>query len=283
MLGDLLQLVLSGAGYTSLYKDLQDSREDISDTIGGLQDTVNQQGTFNPYTIKSRMGTSRLRDDGAIGMSLGDRAKGIQDQMWGQGQDMLGRAAADPAAREQEIYDRIRAMQAPEEQRQYESMNQNLFSRGRGGMGTTSYGGTPEQHAFGMAQAEARNQASLGAMEQTQSELMNQYRMGQGMLQEGYRPTDYLFQQAKLGQGYDQLGQTTDLNRLKMLTELGLGGLGTDVNYSNIQGNMIGNAMGMLGPLVGGLGDAAGNAIAGIPGLPPWLQDLLKIEEEEPS
>lgn len=77
-----------------------------------------------------------------------------------QATGMLG--AGTPTATS--IYDQIRAMQTPEEERQRTALENRLAAQGRLGIQTAQYGGTPEQLALEKAQAEARNQASLQAL-----------------------------------------------------------------------------------------------------------------------
>ena len=63
-------------------------------------------------------------------------------------------------------------------------MEERLAAQGRLGVQTAQFGGTPEQLAFGKAQAEARNAAMLQAMGQAQAEqaqLANQAQMFTGM------------------------------------------------------------------------------------------------------
>ena len=72
--------------------------------------------------------------------------------------------------REQEVYQRIRAAQSPEEERQRLSLENRLASQGRLGVSTEQYGSTPEQFALAKAQAEAQNQAALMAMQQAGTE-----------------------------------------------------------------------------------------------------------------
>ena len=72
--------------------------------------------------------------------------------------------------REQEVYQRIRAAQSPEEERQRLSLENRLASQGRLGVSTEQFGGTPEQFALAKAQSEAQNQASLMAMQQAGTE-----------------------------------------------------------------------------------------------------------------
>jgi len=72
--------------------------------------------------------------------------------------------------REQEVYQRIRAAQSPEEERQRLSLENRLASQGRLGVSTEQFGGTPEQFALAKAQSEAQNQAALMAMQQAGTE-----------------------------------------------------------------------------------------------------------------
>mgnify|MGYP001176053827 CR=1 FL=1 len=83
---------------------------------------------------------------------------------------LIREAEMDPAAREQAIFQRIRAAQAPEEERQRLALEERLQSQGRLGVATNLYGGTPEQLALAKAQAEAQNTAMIQAMGQAQAE-----------------------------------------------------------------------------------------------------------------
>lgn len=87
---------------------------------------------------------------------------------------LAGQAAQDvlmpTGAREQDVYNRIRATQLGEEQRQQLALEERLASQGRLGVRTSMFGGTPEQFALSKAREEAQNQASLMAMQQAQQE-----------------------------------------------------------------------------------------------------------------
>jgi hypothetical protein len=82
----------------------------------------------------------------------------------------IDEARVGTQAREQAIFDRIRAAQMPEEERQRLMLEERLANQGRLGVTTNLFGGTPEQLALSKAQAEARNTAMLQAMQQAQAE-----------------------------------------------------------------------------------------------------------------
>jgi len=99
-------------------------------------------------------------------------------QAFGLGGQFMGQAGMPMAGREQDVYDRIRATQLGEEERQRLALEERLFNQGRGGVRTAMFGGTPEQMALAKAQEEAQNQASLMAMQQAQQEQQQQAAMG---------------------------------------------------------------------------------------------------------
>ena len=90
----------------------------------------------------------------------------------------MGQVEAPLAGRETDIYNRIRATQMPEEERQRLALEERLASQGRLGVQTAMYGGTPEQLALSQAQEEAQNRASLAAIQQAQAEQMQQGQLG---------------------------------------------------------------------------------------------------------
>jgi hypothetical protein len=106
---------------------------------------------------------------------------------------------APMAQREADVYERIRATQRPEEQRQQLALEERLASQGRTGLRTAQFGGSPEQLALAQAQEEAKARASLGALEQAQAEQMQQVALAESMFGLGGRAAG-LPQALQLGQ-----------------------------------------------------------------------------------
>lgn len=101
------------------------------------------------------------------------------DQALAQGMDFMGQAGMPVGAREQQVFERIRAAQRPEEERRRLELEERLATQGRLGVATNLYGGTPEQLALERAQAEAQNAAMLQAMQQAQAEQAQAGALGQ--------------------------------------------------------------------------------------------------------
>ncbi len=284
--------------------NLSPEQQMLSDQMSqGAGNMFQQAGSGNEYLqnllTPGRAGATDPHSYGGLGSAAGD-ALGLSQQA-------MASAGQDPYQREQDVYERIRATQIPEEQRYQQAMNERMYRQGRTGMQTDTYGGTGEQFAYEKARAEAQNNAMLSAMGQSQKEMMNQASMGSqfgqlgsglmgqqqnlasqnvkdiiglsglqgdlsnqqtqaglGMLEGSYLPYKNLMGLTGQGLGNQELGQQTDMNRANLLSQLGLGGLGTEVNYSNIMGNAFGNAVGGLSQMARGVGgdiDATGKGI----------------------
>ena len=113
----------------------------------------------------------------ALGMGqagLGTQAPSDVEALRRQYAGLAGTAAGDvltpTAQREADVFERIRATQRPEEERQRLQLEERLAQQGRLGVRTAMFGGTPEQMALSKAQEEAQDRASLMAMQQAQAE-----------------------------------------------------------------------------------------------------------------
>ena len=106
---------------------------------------------------------------GATPFGLAGQQQAAQ-QAFGLGGQFMGQAGMPMGAREQDVYNRIRATQLGEEERQRLALEERMFAQGRGGVQTAMYGGTPEQLALAKAQESAQNQAALAAIQQAQLE-----------------------------------------------------------------------------------------------------------------
>ena len=71
---------------------------------------------------------------------------------------------SDRDAREQAVYDRLREIRTPQEQRAQGQLDNQLFNQGRSGLQTAAYGGSPEQFALSKAIEEQKSRDALTAM-----------------------------------------------------------------------------------------------------------------------
>lgn len=177
--------VTSGTGSTSALTDpITGEFSGVSNTLGaigteqqkGIQNII--RGMLGNGGYNHSMGDLQPQPDGSIRTSgsgtsaliEGATPTSISDKAFGGVGNLLTSVTGDRGTREQQIYDRIRATQTPEENRQRQLLNDQLLNQGRLGLSTAMFGGSPEQFAQEKARAEAMNQASLAAMGQAGQE-----------------------------------------------------------------------------------------------------------------
>ena len=153
-----------------------------------------EQTQFRPFTVTTatggQFGTQVDPTTGQFTTTLGlsPQEQAMQQQLFGGAGQFFEQAQAPRTTREQEIFDRIRAVQSPEEQRQRLALEERLAAQGRLGVQTAQFGGAPEQFAMARAQEEAQNMAAMQAMQQAQAEQMQQAQLGQQYLGASYLP-----------------------------------------------------------------------------------------------
>jgi len=158
-------------GLSSPFSNLQNNLTQaanygLNETFGREVDPATGQVSFNP--MRDRQGLMNL-------LSGVQDAKGNQINEQGFLQTQQGQYAdttnlTDPftapgiANREQTIFDRLNAVQAPEQQRARENLTDQLLSQGRLGLQTSQYGGSPEQLALEKAIQEQQASNAVSAM-----------------------------------------------------------------------------------------------------------------------
>ena len=149
---------------------------------GGFATTLSPQQAAQQQQLQALTG-SLLGGMGGVAPDV----SGIQQQALGSVGGFLTGAMAPMGAREADVYERIRATQRPEEQRQQLALEERLAAQGRTGLRTAQFGGSPEQLALAQAQEEAKARASLGALGQAQAEQLQQAGLAESMFGLGGR------------------------------------------------------------------------------------------------
>lgn len=295
--GGLLGLLGGGAALANAYNRLGGIGEAAQQGAMQIAQQGLQQTQFQPFTVTSTTGSGfgvRPTEGGGVAaqMTLSPEEQAIQGMLMGQAQQafggpiygqMMGRQAGrqafglgeqfmdaagmSTADRESEVYERIRAVQSPEEQRQRLALEERLAGQGRLGVRTEMFGGTPEQMALSKAQEEARNQAALSAIQQAQAEQMQQGRLAQtftglgsqlsaqdqalmaaqqqrglGALGGAYVPQAQLLNVQQASQLFPQLAQRGQLYGAGLFGEASMGGLeallGAGLGQANLMGQL---------------------------------------------
>jgi len=243
----------------------------IPDEITSIFETPLPQATkpditFQPFTVASSVGGVTGGPTGTQ-LNLSPEQLGMQQQLFGGAGDFYGQATMPTAQREQDIYQRIRAAQSPEEERQRLMLEERLMNQGRLGVQTNMFGGTEEAFAMEKAQAEARNEAMLGAMQQAQAEQAQQATLGGQFLQQSYAPQAALLSAFSPALNVASLADVARRQQGEFDLETQLaniqGLMGQQAGMASLYGNVYGGLLSGLGGLITGSGDD---------GRPWWLK-----------
>ena len=236
--------------------------------------------TFKPFTVASNVGGVTGGPDGTT-FTLDPQQAAMQQQLFGGAGDFYGQAMAPTAQREQDIYQRIRAAQSPEEERQRLALEERLAQQGRLGVQTNMFGGTPEAFAMEKAQAEARNQAMLGAMQQAQTEQAQQATLGGQFLQQSYAPQAALLSSFAPSLDVASMADVARRQQGEYDLETALanlsGSVGQQAALGELYGSMFGGAGGLLGSITGGTADVVSSLIANWPSDVRLKENITKV------
>ena len=270
---------------TGAYDRLGDIGERALAGAGGIAEEAFTRSQFKPFTVTTGMGSGiDVGATGDVAVGLTPQEQAIQQSMLTGAQQFTQQAMTPTAQREQEVFDRIRATQLAEEERQRLALEERLANQGRLGVRTAMFGGTPEQLALAKAQEEAQARASLAAIQQAQAEQRQQAQLGTSMLGGAYVPEAQALNALQRGLLASQLAQRGQLYGTGLFGEASIAGLDA------LLGSGIGQAelMGRLGTgLLGGAMQGAGQGQGGIqsiiseiggqvaPGIGSFLTDLI--------
>jgi len=177
-----------------------------------LADEVAQQTEFKPFTVKTGTGSTLTTDaQGGFTVGLSPEEQARQDAMLAQAGTLFDFAATDPSQATQGMYDVMRQIQRPEEQREALALEERMLSQGRLGLQSSAYGGAnPETLAQAQAVEANKLKSLLGAREQSMAERKQAYDSGLGMLTGAYTPQEQAL--AALGYGIEG-GKLADIGR----------------------------------------------------------------------
>ena len=157
---------------------------------GGLLGEIGRQVEFRPFTVTTPTGSRATLNAGGMATMLSPTEQALQARMLGFGseafgmlgdpearrqeqENVIGMLTQDPmqrATREQDIFGRMQATLAPEQERARLGLEERLANQGRLGVRTAMFGGTPEQLALEKAIAEQQAGLGVSAMEQARAE-----------------------------------------------------------------------------------------------------------------
>lgn len=271
------------------YDRLSDVGREAQREALALAERGQAESQFKPFTVTTATGGqlgTRITPTGAVEttMGLSPQEQALQQQLFGGAGQFFGQAQAPTMTREQQIFERMRAAQRPEEERQRLALEERLAAQGRLGTRSSAFGGaTPEQLAMATAQEEARTRSMLGAMQQAQAEQAQQAALGQQLLGASYLPQAQLLAATQPAQRMAELQQQAQLYGTGLFGETAMSGLESRLLAEQARANLLGGiganvlaglftpqvtksgtvidpgGFGDLGGLFGGIGEGLGS------------------------
>lgn len=248
---DWIEALVGGGGAIAgglLTKDAYDKLGGIGDTAITEMTELGQQGleqtAFKPYSVTSTTGSQfGVSPEGSINMMLSPEERAQQQMLMGQATNMFSQAAAPIAETEQNVFERMMALQNPAMERERAALENRLLAQGRLGTSSNLFGGTsPEMLGFQTAQAEARNTAALQAMQQARADQMQQSNLASAFQGATYVPQAQglaAFQPSLTTSGLAQQGQIQGANLYGDALSSGLSAqLGARQGQANLAGNL---------------------------------------------
>ena len=238
-------------------------------TGGAIGQAASEASQFRPYTVTSNLASATTTPEGGLNVALSPEEQARQQQYLQSAQGLLGGLGVGTEQATTDLYNQIRAAQAPEELRRQQAMNEGLFARGRGGITSGQYGGTSEQFAYEQARQEAMLNAQLGARQQVGAEQLRNLQLGQGLQAAGYDPQNQaigLFGASQIPAQLASRGQLAGAELQSQGSTAGLESLMKGEQMANLLrqqqlqsllGSVTGSKDPLTGAFTGGLWDAA--------------------------
>jgi len=280
------------------YDRLSNVGEQAKREAMGVAERGQMESTFKPFTVttptQSMFRATPTGDGLDVSMQLSPEEQALQRQLLGGAGGFFGQAAQPTVDREQAVFERIRAAQRPEEERQRLAMEERLAAQGRLGTSSAAYGGaTPELMAMATAQQEARDRAMLTAMQQAQAEQAQQATLGGQFLGAGYLPQQQLIESTRPGLIQQELAQQAQQFGTGLFGETALSGIEAQLLAEQARANLLGgvgsnvisgliNQQRAASAAPGGSGSSSLGGLfstiaGGLSGIGGGIQDLLGI------
>lgn len=212
----------------------------VTTATGGEFDTRLTPKTMTVVDPETGLPREITTDFLTTSMQLSPEEKALQTSLLSGASGFFTGAVKDPAEREQELYDQIRAATAADERMERLGLEERLAAQGRLGVRTAQFGGTPEQLAMERAQQQAMAQARLGAAQQARQEQIQQSQLGGQFLGMGYVPQTQLLAATQPSQQLAALQQQAQLQGSQMFGETAMSGLEARLIAEQARANLLG-------------------------------------------
>ena len=277
--GGLLGTILTGSGYANQLSDLSKFGTQAQAGAERIGQQAADATRFVPFTVTGATGAGvGTTPEGSTTLNLSPQEQALQNQLFGGAGQFLGQAQQPIAQTEQDIFNRMLQVAAPERERQQLALEERLAAQGRLGTSSAAYGGaTPEQMALATAQQEQMNNLALQARQQALAEQQQYAGLGQGMLGAAYTPQSALLNVLQGGMGTAGLADVGRRQAAMLQSEGQMAGLDAALQSELARGNLTGQGLAALASALGGQQQTATGLLSGLTvgeAIPDWMKTL---------
>ena len=246
--------LLTGYGYNEMLQDLKAFGKEARTGAEAIGQQAAEGTRFVPFTVTGATGAGvGTTPEGSTQFNLSPQEQALQNQLFGGAGQFYGQAQQPIAQTEQDIYNRMLQLAAPERERQSLALEERLAAQGRLGTSSAAYGGaTPEQMALATAQQEQLNNLGLQARGQALAEQQQYADLGQGMLGAAYTPQSALLNVLNQGMGVAGLSDVGRRSAAQIQSEGQMAGLDAALQSELARGNLTGQGLAALAGALGG-------------------------------
>jgi hypothetical protein len=256
----LFSTALGAKGIYDQMQDIKDLQKRQQAFLSELTPQVTAQTQFKPFTVASSIGSVQATPEGGFTTNLSPEQQALQSQLFGGAGQFLSQAQQPIAQTEQDIFNRMLQVAAPERQRQQLGLEERLAAQGRLGTSSAAYGGaTPEQMALATAQQEQLNQLGLSARQQALAEQAQAAGLGTDFMTAGYMPQSQMLNMLSPAVNLSNIVSTGDREAAGLMSQLGLGGLGMESNLEAQRSGLMGDLYGTVAQATQGLSGTVGS------------------------
>jgi hypothetical protein len=246
--------LLTGYGYNEMLEDLKAFGRDARTGADAIGQQAAAGTRFVPFTVTGATGAGvGTTPEGSTQFNLSPQEQALQNQLFGGAGQFYGQAQQPIAQTEQDIYNRMLQIAAPERERQSLALEERLAAQGRLGTSSAAYGGaTPQQMALATAQQEQLNTLGLQARGQALAEQQQYADLGQGMLGAAYTPQSALLNVLNQGMGVAGLSDVGRRSAAQIQSEGQMAGLDAQLQSQLARGNLTAQGISALAALLSG-------------------------------
>lgn len=205
---------------------------------------------FTPFTVKTATGgQTELGAGGGYTQTLGTQEQAIQNALMGQAQSLAGQATPTASS----LFADMQAAQQGATARARLELENRLAAQGRLGVGTSMYGGTPEELALEKALQEQTSQNFLSAQQMAPQLAGAQLSNIGTALGTAYAPQQQQFAALGAASPFSQISQAAAQGQSEALYKGGIAGLESMIGGGGAVASLEGQRVNALADALSGL------------------------------